>query len=95
MTRQQAIRDCILMFTGKEPPFTIRVTELRRLPDDKYEQLQSWLSCNVRMRWLTGIGTIEAIESSVYEAWVNGNLRDYHAYHPPERPRANSKLGGG
>lgn len=85
MTRQQAIRDMIIMFTGKEPPFPIRVAELRNLSDEKYEELQWWLVQNVRMQWLTGIGTIEAIESSVYEAWANGNLRDYHAFNPPDR----------
>ena len=85
MTRQQAIRDLILMLTGKEPPFPIRVSELRKLSDERHMEIQGWLVLNLRMQWLTGIGAIEAIDSLVGESVSNGNLRDYRAFYPPDR----------
>ena len=65
MTRTQAIRDLVLLFTGKEPPFTIRKHSLRKLDDEQHFEMQSWLANNVRLPWLSGVGTIEAIDALI------------------------------
>jgi hypothetical protein len=80
VTKTEAIRDLIILFTGKEPPFPIHVYELRKLSDAKYEQLQSFLINEAKCQWLTGIGILEAIDMLVYEAIANSEKAFEEAY---------------
>lgn len=71
MLRVDAMRDLVLLFCGQEPPFLInRVSELS---EEQVEELQWFLAINVKMKWLTGIGVLEVLDSLVDESVSNSS----------------------
>lgn len=68
------IRAVLKAMTGVRPPSFVKGYSFRDLDDKQAEELQNWCAANVRPKWLTGIGLMEAAESQVDEAVVNGNI---------------------
>lgn len=60
--------------TGKRPPRFVRGYSVNDHTDEEIDALQSWAVRNVKPRWLTGIGLLEAAEEQVREAVMNGNI---------------------
>lgn len=77
---QNPIRDVLEQMTGVAPPDFVRGYDFSGLTDEQTQQLQNWCSDNVRPRWLTGIGLMEAAESQVAEAVNNGNIPEDKKY---------------
>jgi len=68
------LREVLAHMTGKNPPRFVRGYSLDELSDEEYEQLHTWAVKNVRPRWLTGCGLLEAAEDQVQDAVSNGNI---------------------
>ena len=69
------LREILAQMTGKRPPAFLKghyTTET--LSEGDTERLQNWAIRNVRPSWLTGIGLMDAADSQVHEAIMNGNI---------------------
>lgn len=76
MTREKANRQLIDLFTGKQwdgPSFSATTD----LSEDDAFRLQTMLA-NGKLRWLTGIGIMDAIDLLVDEA-INNSVQAFEA----------------
>lgn len=75
MTRGEAYTDLITFLCGAPPPFKLpeNLETLSKLTEAEYESLQGFIASNIRLRWMTGIGTLEAMDIMVGEAINNSD----------------------
>jgi cell division protein ZapA (FtsZ GTPase activity inhibitor) len=62
------------LFCNGEPPHLDKLA-IDALDHKEFLELQEWSVNNAKVTWMTGIGIIEAVDSLVYSAVENGNIK--------------------
>ena len=72
---KNSFQEALQTIIGKRPPGNLDgINHSKQLSDADFLRLQVWCFDNIRPKWGTGIGAIEAADTIVRNAIENGNI---------------------